>query len=98
MILLAVAALGGCFSVTAEPNGAQRIELASGAARVEGAVGRICFTAASGTDAVFQVYSITGQLVRVVRLDADSHTSIDVPKGFYLVRYNNQWSRKVVVK
>ena len=30
--------------------------------------------------------------------DADAHTSVDVPKGFYVVRYNNQWSRKVVVK
>jgi len=24
--------------------------------------------------------------------------TIEMPKGFYIVRYNNQWSRKVVVK
>lgn len=98
IILLAVAALaGGGFSVVAEPDGA-RIELSTGVARVEGGVGRITLTAASGTGAVFQIYSITGQLLKEVKLEADTHTSVDVPKGFYVVRYNNQWSRKVVVK
>lgn len=66
-------------------------------ASVKGGVGVIYFTA-GGTDATFSVYAITGQLVKSVKVNADSHATIDMPKGFYIVRYNGQWSRKVVVK
>ena len=62
-----------------------------------GGVGRVSLYAGT-TDAVFSIYSITGQLLRVVRLQADQRQTVDMPKGFYIVRCNNQWSRKVVVK
>ena len=77
---------------------AQRMEQVKNAdASVQGGVGRIYLTAGSN-DAVFNIYSITGQLLRTVRVAADSHIAIDIPKGFYIVRCANQWSRKVVVR
>lgn len=75
----------------------QRVETAATGAAAQGAEGRIVFTAGSN-DATFNVYSITGQLVKVVRVSADQRTSVDFPKGFYIVKCNNQWSRKVVVR
>ena len=53
---------------------------------------------AGSSDATFNVYSITGQLVKVVRVSADQRASVDFPKGFYIVKCSNQWSRKVVVR
>ena len=64
---------------------------------VKGGVGVIYFAAGSN-DATFNIYAITGQLIKSVKVNADSHVTIEMPKGFYIVRYNNQWSRKVVVK
>lgn len=95
-ILLACMALsGGTVMATPDANGvAQRIETV---ATASGATGRIQFSAGN-TDAVFLVYSITGQLLKTVRLSADGHASIDMPKGFYVVKCNGQWSRKVIVK
>ena len=98
IILLTVAALGGSAAMLANPDAIQHIEASAGVARVDGGVGRITFTAANTGNAVFHVYSITGQLLRVVKLDANATTTVEMAKGFYLVRYNSQWSRKVVVK
>ena len=64
---------------------------------LKGGVGVIYFAAGSN-DATFNIYAITGQLIKSVKVNADSHVTIEMPKGFYIVRYNNQWSRKVVVK
>ncbi len=64
---------------------------------VQGGVGHISFTAV-GSETTFRVYSITGQLVRVVKVPADQTMTIDVPKGFYIVKCGDRWSRKVVVK
>ena len=89
-----------CGAVTvAEPDGGvmSRIEVAASVPQVEGEVGKIVFVAGSN-DAVFNVYSITGQLLKVVRLAAEQRTSVDLPKGFYIVKINNHGSRKVVVK
>lgn len=87
----------GCGPVQAASDSAtaqQRIETVANAS---GGTGRISFTAGN-SDAVFHIYSITGQLLKTVRLSADGHASIDMPKGFYVVRCNGQWSRKVIVK
>jgi len=75
----------------------QRIETVATGPTAQGAEGRIVFMAGS-SDATFNVYSITGQLVKVVRVSADQRVSIDFPKGFYIVKCSNQWSRKVVVR
>ena len=75
----------------------QRVETAATGPTAQGAEGRIVFTAGN-SDATFDVYSITGQLVKVVRVNAEQRTTVDFPKGFYIVKCNNQWSRKVVVR
>ncbi len=75
-----------------------RAELTSNAdAGVQGGLGRITFSAGDA-GVVFSVYSITGQLLRTVSLAAGAQTSIEMPKGFYIVRCGSQWSRKVVVR
>ncbi|MBQ4138677.1 MAG: T9SS type A sorting domain-containing protein [Muribaculaceae bacterium] len=79
------------------PSGAQRIDnVQSTGASVRGGDGHIYLTAGN-EDAVFQIYSITGQMVKQLKVNAESHASVEMPKGFYIVKYNNQWSRKVVV-
>ncbi|MBQ3363323.1 MAG: T9SS type A sorting domain-containing protein [Muribaculaceae bacterium] len=75
----------------------QRIETAATGPAAQGAEGRIVFTAGN-SDAVFNVYSITGQQIKIVRVSADQRVTVDFPKGFYIVRCSNQWSRKVVVR
>ena len=75
----------------------QRVETTTTGPTAQGAEGRIVFTAGN-SDATFNVYSITGQLVNVVRLNADQRISVDFSKGFYIVKCGNQWSRKVVVR
>ena len=75
----------------------QRVETAATGPTAQGAEGRIVFTAGN-SDATFNVYSITGQLIKVVRVGADQRVSVDFPKGFYIVKCSNQWSRKVVVR
>ena len=93
--LVAMAAL----PATAVPDNflPQRVETAATGPVAQGGEGRIVFIAGN-SDATFNVYSITGQLVKVVRVNADQRTTVDFPKGFYIVRCGNQWSRKVVVR
>ena len=74
----------------------QRVETTTGPV-AQGAEGRIVFIAGN-SDATFNVYSITGQLVKVVRVSAEMRTAVDFPKGFYIVKCGNQWSHKVVVR
>lgn len=86
-------------AVMASPDGnVQHIEQTrSAGAAVEGGMGHI--TLITGNDAEeFSIYSITGQLLRNVQVPANSRVTIDTPKGFYIIRCGNQWSRKVVVR
>ena len=53
---------------------------------------------AGESDVTFNIYSITGQLIRSVRVSAGTKVTIDFPKGFYIVKCSGRWSRKVVVK
>ena len=97
-IVVCLLAIGAVQAVPAPDNFLpQRVETAVTGPAVQGAEGRIIFTAGNN-DAVFNVYSITGQLVKVVRVSAEQRVSVELPKGFYIVRCGNQWSRKVVVR
>ena len=97
-IVICLLAIGGLQAIPVSDNFLpQRVETAVTGPVAQGAEGRIVFTAGSN-DAVFNVYSITGQLVKVVKVSAERRTSVDFPKGFYIVRCGNQWSRKVVVR
>ena len=96
-ILVGLLAMGGMQAITVPDNFLpQRVETTTGPV-AQGAEGRIVFIAGN-SDATFNVYSITGQLVKVVRVSAEMRTAVDFPKGFYIVKCGNQWSRKVVVR
>jgi len=97
ILLVVCAAVGVASQAWAVPEPVPAVENVAGVPSVKGGDGRIYFYAGS-SDAVFSVYSITGQLVRTVKVNADTHATIDISKGFYIVRYYNLWSRKVVVK
>ena len=97
-IVVCLMAMGGVQAVPAPDNFLpQRVETVASGPTAQGAEGRIIFSAGS-SDATFNVYSITGQLVKVVRVSADQRVTVDFPKGFYIVKCSTQWSRKVVVR
>lgn len=44
----------------------------------------------------FNIYSITGQMIKSVTIQG-GNSNVDLPKGFYIVKCN-QWSKRVIVK
>ena len=99
IFLLSAAAILPCATVAslAAASPATSVESVAGTASAYGGNGRIILTAGNH-DAQFSIYSVTGQLIKTVRVSADQRLSVDVPKGFYVVKCSGQWSRKVVVK
>ncbi len=93
---LCVALAVGAVSVNAfaEPRVEQ---VSSDETTAIGGKGTIAMVAGE-SDATFNIYSITGQLIKSVRVTAGTKVTIDVPKGFYIVKCSGRWSRKVVVK
>jgi len=75
----------------------QRIDNVTSSPSATGGAGQITLSAGN-TEATFSIYTITGQLLRTVRVSAEQRATVDVPKGFYIVKCSNQWSRKVVVR
>ena len=76
-ILTCILAIGAVHAIPAPDNFLpQRVETTVTGPIAQGAEGRIIFTAGN-TDVTFNVYSITGQLVKVVRVSADQK----VPQG-----------------
>ncbi len=97
-IVTCLVAMGAMHAVPVPDNFLpQRIESTATGPVAQGAEGRIVFIAGN-SDATFNVYSITGQLIKIVRVSAEQRATVDFPKGFYIVRCGNQWSRKVVVR
>ena len=97
-IVVSLLAMGGMQAIPVPDNFLpQRVETATTGPAAHGAEGRIVFSAGN-SDATFNVYSITGQLIKVVRVNAEQRLAVDFPKGFYIVKCGNQWSRKVVVR
>lgn len=85
-------------TVSANLYAGPRVEqVASEETTVIGGKGTIAMVAGDN-DATFNIYSITGQLIKSVRVSAGTKVTIDVPKGFYIVKCTGRWSRKVVVK
>ena len=77
---------------------APRIEqVSSDETTVVGGKGTIAMVAGD-SDETFSIFSITGQLIKTVRVNAGTRVTIDMPKGFYIVKCAGRWSRKVVVK
>jgi hypothetical protein len=93
---LCVALAVGSVSVTMVAS--PRIEqVSSDETTVLGGKGTIAMVAGD-SDVTFNIFSITGQLIKSVRVNAGTKVTIDVPKGFYIVKCVGKWSRKVVVK
>ena len=85
-------------SVSVNVFAAPRVEqVSSDETTVYGGKGTIAMVAGE-SDATFNIYSITGQLIKTVRVTAGTKVTIEVPKGFYIVKCAGKWSRKVVVK
>ncbi len=85
-------------SVSVNAFATPRVEqVSSEETTVVGGKGTIAMVAGE-SDATFNIYSITGQLIKTVRVSAGTKVTIDVPKGFYIVKCAGRWSRKVVVK
>ena len=85
-------------SVSVNMVASPRIEQVSGdETTVTGGKGTIAMVAGD-SDATFNIYSITGQLIKTVKVSAGTRMTIDMPKGFYIVKCAGRWSRKVVVK
>lgn len=97
-IVVCLLAVGAASAIPVPDNFLpQRVEAAVTGPAAQGGEGKIVFTAGN-SDATFNVYSITGQLVKVVKVSAEQRVTVDFPKGFYIVKCSNQWSRKVVVR
>ena len=45
----------------------------------------------------YYIYSITGQLIKTVKISPDSSITIDLPQGYYIVRCQ-EWAHKILVK
>lgn len=95
---LTIALVLGVVAPSAIALAEPRIEqVASDESAVVGGKGTIAMTAGE-SDATFNVYSITGQLIKSVKVSAGTKVTMDFPKGFYIVKCVGKWSRKVVVK
>ena len=80
------------------PAHAQQQETVENSATVVGGDG--CMTIdnyGNDKELTFSVYSITGQIVKSLSVSSGASATINLPKGFYIVKCE-YWSRKVVVK
>ena len=97
ILTLSVALAVGSVSVTMVASPTRVEQVSSDETTVVGGKGTIVMVAGDG-DTTFNIYSITGQLIKTVRVNAGTRVTIDMPKGFYIVKCAGRWSRKVVVK
>ena len=95
ILTLSVALAVGSVSVTMVASPTRVEQVSSDETTVVGGKGTIAMVAG---DTTFNIYSITGQLIKTVRVNAGTRVTIDMPKGFYIVKCAGRWSRKVVVK
>lgn len=98
-LLIALTLLVGCGSFMIESMQASNVvrqEVTASEPSVmarRGAIDIAC--PADGKAYTFQIFSITGQLIKKVQL-CDGRTSIDLAKGCYVVRCE-VWVKKIVV-
>lgn len=68
----------------------------SGAPSVSASAGAIELSCGAIQTVKFQIFSITGQLVKSVTVTGGT-VKIELPKGFYIVKCES-WTRRVMVK
>lgn len=95
ILLLSFALLSPALA-TAEPVHAQEIEHIDQQPVVTSGNGSMTLTCpGDGHTYTFNIYSITGQLVKRVQFSQGS-MSVDLPSGCYIVKCE-RWSKKVIV-
>lgn len=96
LIALALAA-GGSMSLMAQVERDATIQqLNAENASLRVVRGHIELTAQQGHTYTFQIYSITGQLVKSVTVTSSTEV-ISLPQGYYIVKCS-EWSKKAVVR
>ena len=97
LILLAAAfvALPGAAAVTAPDSMRQELTISEPMVTSQRGVIQISCPM-NGKAYTFQIYAITGQLLKKVQL-TDTTTTIAIPQGCYIVKCES-WVKKVIVK
>ncbi|MCM1349397.1 MAG: T9SS type A sorting domain-containing protein [Firmicutes bacterium] len=95
ILLLLAAAFQAPVAMWAEPAPQQWVANQADAPKVTVGQGSLTITSSADVEKVFEVYSITGQLVKRIKLSNGSAT-IDLHRGCYIVKCE-KWSKKVVV-
>lgn len=94
-ILLLIASIAAPTVMEASPAPRQWTMNQNDSPKVSVAQGCLVISAATDCDAAFEIYSITGQLVKRVKL-ANGTATVELHRGCYIIRCQN-WSKKVVV-
>lgn len=89
-LLLAAAAPAGAAAASPQPPAAVESQATVSA-------GRLVLKALGDEAVTFQVYSITGQLVARAEVLPGVPATLELPRGYYIVK-TATWSRQVVVK
>lgn len=84
----------------AESSSARTSDVVSSIVSVEPSAtpleGAVEITAPGHTTMTFQIFSITGQLVRTVNL-TDETLRVELPRGCYIIKCG-RWSKKIMVR
>lgn len=98
-ILLALALAMGASATAASAavtDSDVQAEFAASAVSIKVGHGQAEFIVSGSKQIKFQIYSITGQLVKSVDL-ADGSVVVELPRGLYIVKCD-LWSKQIVVK
>lgn len=74
------------------------VEATDDAERITVSNQTVTITNNSSNPGIYCVYCVTGQAVKSFRLAPGAHISFELPKGFYVVKCNNERSRKFIVR
>lgn len=94
ILLLAVNAFSGQWFAEAAPAVESRVSDRAPAVSVE--KGYIELTAPEGETVKFEIFSITGQLIKAVTVKS-SILKVDLPKGFYIIKCE-AWTKRVMLR
>lgn len=98
-ILIALALAAGAAGVSASAavtDGGAQSEMAASTVSIKVGHGQAELTVIGSSPIRFQIYSITGQLVKSVEF-ADGTILVELPRGMYIVKCD-LWSKQIVVK
>lgn len=94
LFLLAISAIFPLATANAA-SGMQSAIVQQEAPRITVSQGTLTITASPDCQLTFEIYSITGQLIKRLKL-TDGSASIDLHSGCYIIRCE-KWSKKIVI-